>query len=106
MNAPSIGMIGLGLLGSALAERFIQAGFAVVGFDIDPACRARLAQLGGRPADSAQAVAAASIRVVLSLPTSDIVETVLDELAPLPAGMLVVDTTTGAPDTTAALGQR
>ena len=30
-----VGVIGLGLMGAALAERLVRAGFAVIGFDID-----------------------------------------------------------------------
>ena len=35
MSRQTIGMTGVGLLGSALAERFLQAGFGVLGFDCD-----------------------------------------------------------------------
>ena len=31
----TIGMIGLGLLGSALSERLLDGGFSVLGFDLD-----------------------------------------------------------------------
>ena len=31
-----IGLIGIGLVGTALAENLISAGYPVVGFDIDP----------------------------------------------------------------------
>ena len=34
-DAP-VGIIGLGLMGMALSERLIDAGIAVIGFDIDP----------------------------------------------------------------------
>ncbi len=34
-----IGLIGLGLMGSAMAERFLARGFEVLGFDIDPPLR-------------------------------------------------------------------
>jgi 3-hydroxyisobutyrate dehydrogenase-like beta-hydroxyacid dehydrogenase len=32
-----VGLVGLGLVGSALAERLIAAGFRVEGYDVDPA---------------------------------------------------------------------
>jgi 3-hydroxyisobutyrate dehydrogenase-like beta-hydroxyacid dehydrogenase len=100
----SIGMIGLGLLGSALAERFLGAGFHVIGFDIDAQRCEQLTQLGGRAAASALAVARQG-QLVFSLPTSDIVAGVLDEIAAaLPPGCLIVDTTTGEPERSAALG--
>ena len=63
-TAAAVGLIGLGLLGQALAHRLRGAGFEVVGFDVDPAKNARLAELGGQPASSvadlAQALRSAS----------------------------------------------
>jgi len=37
MNFNSIGIVGLGYVGLPLALRFAEAGFKVLGFDIDPA---------------------------------------------------------------------
>src|SRR5687767_6096117 len=94
-----VGLIGAGLLGSALPERFIADGHKVAGYDTDPACRQRLAAVGGDAADSAAAVAAASDRLVFSLPNSAIVTAVLGEIAgSLRRGMIVMDTTTGDPE--------
>jgi 3-hydroxyisobutyrate dehydrogenase-like beta-hydroxyacid dehydrogenase len=105
MSAETIGLVGVGLLGTALAERFLGAGFAVLGFDVNPERCAGLARLGGRPAGSASEIARCCSRLVLSLPGTPVVEAVLQELAPhLRAGMYLVDTTTGDPERTAALG--
>jgi 3-hydroxyisobutyrate dehydrogenase-like beta-hydroxyacid dehydrogenase len=105
MGTRTIGLVGLGLLGGALAERFLRAGYGVCGFDIDPARRRALTQLGGSAAESAAEVAAACDRVVLSLPTSDVVKAVTRQLLPhLRAGTLLLDTTTGDPERTAGLG--
>jgi len=101
-----VGLIGVGLVGSALAGRFRQAGLAVVGYDRRPEARQALAAAGGVVADSALAVAAAAPVVVLSLPDSDAVETVVREVEPALPSRTVVDTTTGDPDRTAALGER
>src|SRR5437868_6703975 len=43
----AVGMVGLGLLGSALAERFLSSGRPVVGFDLNPYRRRELAARGG-----------------------------------------------------------
>ena len=43
-------MIGLGIMGSAIARNLVAAGFAVSGFDIDPGKTAALAGIGGVPA--------------------------------------------------------
>ena len=42
-----IGVIGLGLMGSALAERLLGAGHRVMGWDIDPGRIAALRERGG-----------------------------------------------------------
>jgi 3-hydroxyisobutyrate dehydrogenase-like beta-hydroxyacid dehydrogenase len=106
-NTEPVGLIGLGLLGTALAERLLRAGLPVVGYDRAPDRCAALAALGGRPAGSAGEVARAAPRVVLCLPTSDVVEEVLAAAAgDLRPGQVVADATTGDPDRTAALGAR
>ena len=57
-----VGVIGLGLMGGALAERFLAGGLRVVGFDLREECRQRLAELGGEPVASAREVFAATPR--------------------------------------------
>jgi len=107
MDHRSVGLIGLGLLGSALAERFLRAGHAVVGYDIDPDRRRVLASLGGRPTDSIGNVVRDAGRTVLSLPTTEVVEEVLAEAAAdMRPGLVVLDTTTGDPDRRPAVGAR
>ena len=94
-----VGLIGIGLVGSAIAERLLTAGYGVAGFDINPEKSAALAALGGHVECCAAAVAASSQRVILSLPTSAIASSVLQEITPrLRRGALVIDTTTGAPE--------
>lgn len=101
------GLIGIGLLGSAMAERFSHAGIRVLGFDIDPARRSALSDLGGQAASSTGEVARACNRLVLSLPDSDAVDDVLAAAGKeLRAGQTIIDTTTGDPDRTAANGAR
>jgi 3-hydroxyisobutyrate dehydrogenase-like beta-hydroxyacid dehydrogenase len=93
-----IGLIGAGLLGSALAERLLAAGFRLVAFDIDPECLARIRAMGGELASSAGSVAARSMRIVVCLPNSDVTGTVLEEVLPAwRKGALLIDTTTGEP---------
>jgi 3-hydroxyisobutyrate dehydrogenase-like beta-hydroxyacid dehydrogenase len=94
-----VGLIGIGLVGSAVAERLLAAGYSVAGFDISAEQTAAFRHLGGEAVCCAAAVASACERVILSLPTSAIVSTVLDEMAPrLQPGAMVIDTTTGAPE--------
>jgi 3-hydroxyisobutyrate dehydrogenase-like beta-hydroxyacid dehydrogenase len=97
-----IGLVGLGLVGSALAERLLAAGCPVVGYDIVPEKCAHLERLGGRAATSPADVAAQTPRVILSLLTSDIVREVIEGTGgvsradPLPG--LIIDTTTADPE--------
>ena len=92
-----VGVIGLGLLGGAIAERLTKAGFTVCGFDVRPEC--------GGAAESAADVARRARRIVLSLPTSDICAAVIEEMEPhLAAGALIIDTTTGDPEQIAVFG--
>lgn len=105
MSQTPIGLIGLGLVGGALAARLQRSGFCVVGFDVDGARRRALKKLGGRAVDSAAEVFAACDRVLLSLPNSEVVESVLRESSPqLRRGLRILDTTTGEPEATAQLG--
>ena len=67
--AKTVGIVGLGRMGSAMAGNLIAAGFAVVGRDTDPARADALAAMGGQAADSPRAVAEAADCVMTSLPT-------------------------------------
>jgi 3-hydroxyisobutyrate dehydrogenase-like beta-hydroxyacid dehydrogenase len=101
-----VGIVGTGLLGSAIAETLIAAGYQVVGFDVQPNCRARLKQLGGEPADNADQVFARCRTVLLSLPDSHIVGQLLSEITSLSPGHLIIDTTTGSPGASEEIGRR
>lgn len=93
----TISCIGLGLLGSAMTSRLIEYGWQVSGFDVLPERCDEFARAGGRSVDSANEAARHSL-VILSLPTSEIATSVLDEAeAELTDGAVVVDTTTGSP---------
>ncbi len=106
-DAQAIGLVGLGLLGEALASRALSSGFAVVGYDLDDKRRAALADLGGRAFDHAQDVFAEGRTCILALPDSDVVagvlEQVWDTLAP---GQIILDATTGHPAAAENIGAR
>lgn len=102
----SVGMIGLGLLGTAIADRLLAARYEVIGYDPVNEQREALAQAGGRAVDSTAAVASACDVVLLSLPNSDVVAAVVSEIdAALQPGALVVDTTTGDPQAAETVGE-
>lgn len=100
MNVPTVGLIGIGLLGSAIAERLLKAGIRVVGYDRVPECCETFLSRGGVTVGDAAEVFARCGTVLLSLPTADIVRGVLEKEAAsaLRDGHVIIDTTTGAPD--------
>lgn len=65
----NVGLLGLGIMGSAMAPHLLAAGFRVLGYDIDPARMQALARAGGSPAASPRAVAAAADIVISVLPS-------------------------------------
>ncbi len=65
----TVGIVGLGLLGSAVASRLINAGHAVIGYDILPARVAALTAMGGKAAASPAAVAQSAEAVCTLLPS-------------------------------------
>jgi 3-hydroxyisobutyrate dehydrogenase-like beta-hydroxyacid dehydrogenase len=70
----TIGIVGLGLLGHAVAARLIRAGHGVVGFDLLPARVEALTALGGTAAPSTAAVAQSAEAVCTLLPSLATVE--------------------------------
>lgn len=94
----SIGIVGLGLLGTALADRLLSRGWTVTGFDVDDDRRDHLDQSGGKAVNSLSEIASFDL-ILLSLPTSQVVADVVVSLKPeLRSGQTIVDTTTGNPD--------
>ncbi len=103
----TIGLVGCGLVGQALAERLLQAGFTVLGFDPVRERLAELGQVGGSAADTTEQVFHDCRRVLLSLPDASVVTEVIAQAEPmLASGHLIVDTTTGDPEDVAVLGNK
>jgi 2-hydroxy-3-oxopropionate reductase len=101
-----VGLIGLGLLGKAIAGRLLEAGYSVVGFDVSEPARDAARDSGVAVMDDHHAVAAGCDVIFLSLPTSEIRQDLLwgvGNLAnALQEGSLLLDTTTGRPQDTQA----
>ncbi|MBG7619410.1 NAD(P)-dependent oxidoreductase [Herbaspirillum sp. AP02] len=102
-----IGVIGLGNMGRGMAFSLQRGGYEVVGYDALEATRTDLRQKGLHCVDAIAALAGTVDMVVLSLPTSDIVEqVVLGEGGLLQCGtdgLVIVDTTTADPNSTRRL---
>jgi len=96
-----VALIGLGLLGSAVARRWLSHGWKVSGYDPDPSARAGLEAAGGEVRDSVSELASQARFIAMCLPDETISRRVLTELLPhaKDAGRtIVIDMTTGAPD--------
>lgn len=99
-----IGVIGLGLLGTALAERLITAGFSVIVHNRTPEKAQPLLDKGATWSDNPLVECD---RLIVCLYTTETVEAVLGQMdSGLRPGQVFIDTTTGNPHQTAALGAR
>ncbi|HYW54600.1 MAG TPA: NAD(P)-dependent oxidoreductase [Candidatus Elarobacter sp.] len=67
--AQRVGLLGLGIMGSAYAGHLIDAGFETSGFDIDPDAMRRFEERGGRGAADQRALARESHVVISALPS-------------------------------------
>jgi 3-hydroxyisobutyrate dehydrogenase len=99
-----IGVAGLGNMGRGMALSLQRGGFTVSGYDPSAAATESIAREGVTVFASVAALADAVDVLILSLPTSDVVEAVVfgaeGLLAGAKAGLLVVDTTTADPNST------
>ena len=110
MAKEQIGLVGIGLVGSALAQRLLESGYGVVGYDLDPGKCRQLEAWGGVAAAHPAGVAERAERVALSLPDSAVVHQVVEGeqglLRAVRPPRTIIDTTTGDPDQTTALASR
>ncbi len=107
-SAQPVGMIGLGLIGTSLAMRLLQAGFPVAGFDIAEDRRANLARVGGTACATAREVGECCKFIVLAVFNTDQVESVVESANGANPGKdhLIICTSTCDPDRIEALAQR
>jgi len=109
-SASPVAIIGLGLMGEVYARRLIDAKIPVTGFDIDPARRDRLAELGGRPAPSIAELAKPARCIIVAVFNTEQVEDVVENhlLPELGDGSrkIVLCMSTCDPDRVAALARR
>jgi putative dehydrogenase len=81
LTRDTVGVIGLGIMGSAMAANVASAGFSVVGFDVLAKRRAALTKSGGRALRSSAEVARRAAIVITSLPSAQALADVAAELA-------------------------
>ena len=109
-DAKPIGIVGLGLMGMALAERLTGAGHAVLGFDIDATKGQALKKVGGAAAAWLPELARKCDFIFVAVFDTDQVEAVTEkELLPAVgenSGKIVLCVSTCDPDRIAALALR
>ena len=77
----SVGIIGLGIMGGAIARNLVERGWQVTGTDTDPSRREVMATAGVTIVESAVAVAAANRQLLTSLPSAGAAMAVAGEIA-------------------------
>ena len=110
MRESPIAIVGLGLMGEVYAQRLIDAGIQVTGYDIDPPRRARLNAVGGRAvesiADLAKPARAFLIAVFNTAQVEDVIEHHLLPALGEGSGKIVMVMSTCDPDQVARLAAR
>ncbi len=108
-NAP-IGIVGLGLVGRAIAQRLLKAGLTVIGFDVQASARAALGGMGGEVAASTGEIGRRAGCVLLAVfDTADVLQVLERDAGLLGAEhriTTVIDCSTGEPVALAALAAR
>lgn len=93
-----VGVIGLGLLGGAIAERLERKGFRTIGYDIDSTAQEKNRGVVSEIAQDCGVLLNRCRRCVLSLPDSRVVTQFFQtQSANLREGQILIDTTTGDP---------
>ena len=95
MKQQTVGMIGLGIMGSAMSANLTRAGFRVAGFDVVPRRRAEHKRTGGIAAKSPRDVAKRADLIITSLPSAHALAEVAAGLAAsAKRGTIVIETST------------
>ena len=101
MNEQTIGFVGLGLMGSAMVNNLLAAGYEVIGYDIDASKMREAAAKGATAIDDPALLPSRAKILMLSLPNSHVVDEVADRYLKLfesdRRGLRVIDTTTADP---------
>jgi 3-hydroxyisobutyrate dehydrogenase-like beta-hydroxyacid dehydrogenase len=103
-KANPVGIIGLGLMGTALADRFLEHGYRVVIWNRTQEKARPLLAKGAKWNENPLVECS---RLIVSLYTTEVVTGVLERMqSGLRPGHIIVDTTTGDPAQTEALGKK
>ena len=80
MSQVRVGLLGVGLMGSAMAHRLLERDIAVTAWDRNPESLRELEGRGGEPAQRPGEVVGSTGVVITMLPTADVI---LDVVEPL-----------------------
>jgi 3-hydroxyisobutyrate dehydrogenase-like beta-hydroxyacid dehydrogenase len=80
-SRPRVGIVGLGIMGSAIAEHLMRAGHAVIGYDLQASRLRALRVAGGTSARNVSDVGRAARIVITSLPSSEALAQSADQIA-------------------------
>ncbi|GGO53471.1 2-hydroxy-3-oxopropionate reductase [Roseovarius pacificus] len=100
--------IGLGTMGRPMATRLIDAGYSVIAYDPSETARTAIRKAGAAVADSATDAAAQAPVALLSLPTPNVVEQVVngpDGLLTAEGASVIVDLSTTGPQVAKDIAQ-
>ena len=91
----TVGMIGLGVMGLAMAQNLMRAGFKVAGYDLDASRQDLLRASQGTVCRSVQTAAKKSDVLITSLPSTSALMSVCESLSKIgPRPLIVIDTST------------
>jgi len=93
MKKRSVGMLGLGIMGSAMAANLMKAGFRVVGYDPVVACRRRHRKAGGIVAPDVETVARSASILITSLPSAAALHSISNRI-PDKTAKIIIETST------------
>ena len=104
MKNQKIGFIGLGNMGNPMSKNLVKAGYSLTVFDMNEKAVAELTTVGAKSAPSPKAVAQESDILILSLPNSKIIESVVlgenGAAEGLKAGSILIDMSSAEPAST------
>lgn len=82
MTAAAVGVIGLGIMGSAYARNLLEGGVPVLGHDPSPEAQAALRDAGGTPLPGPREVAEAARTLLFALPSAEVLEATVEAMLP------------------------
>ena len=101
MNIKNVGFIGLGAMGSAMAPLIVQAGYKVLGYDIN----SKIDKASGvSQVDNLESLKSMDV-IIFMLPNGKIVSDVTHELLTLGIHSILIDMSSSDPRETKALGE-